>query len=138
MGARAVHPQKGVTMSFPINISVWPLAAMVTFFPLKAYAGAFCLAGPALAPQCFYDDVQTCSKAAEPPSTSCVINPESYFAYTGSSKYCVVYSPGVAECFYIDRSQCNSTAEKAKGLCVDREDISQSSDPFKYDPRLQR
>ena len=126
MGARAVHPQKGVTMSFPINISVWAFAAMVTFFPLKAYAGAF------------YDDVQTCSKAAEPPSTSCVINPESYFAYTGSSKYCVVYSPGVAECFYIDRSQCNSTAEKAKGLCVDREDISQSSDPFKYDPRLQR
>jgi hypothetical protein len=118
--------------------SVLGLLLFILLYGNTAVAGTFCLAGQAISPQCIYDDVESCSRASNPPSTSCIINSDSYFTFTGNSTYCVVSSSAVAQCLYVDRGQCNDEAAKSKGICVDKINISESSDPYRFDPRVQR
>ncbi len=103
-----------------------------------AMARNYCIAGAGLTPICIYDDVESCAKAAEPPSTACIINPEARINMSGNGEYCVIHSGNIGECLYIDRGQCNDYAARAKGICVDRSTIGRESDPYLYDPRLQR
>ena len=107
-------------------------------FPNFVNAASFCLAGPALPPQCIYDDVQVCLKATEPPNTTCVINPETYIAYTGNSEYCVAKSSKTALCYYVDRDQCNQEAQRSQSICVQRPLTEDNKGVYQYDQRIQR
>ena len=103
----------------------------------SAQAGNFCIGGAGLPLQCIYDDVETCARAAEPPTTSCVLNPEAKLHIYGQSDYCLIHSGGIGECLYVDRGQCNDDAERAKGICINRTTVGRESDPYIYDPRVQ-
>lgn len=106
--------------------------------PTQVFARNYCIAGAGLQPICIYDDVESCAKAAEPPSTACIINSEAVINMRGNGEYCLIHSGNIGECLYMDRGQCNDDAARAKGICVDRSTIGRESDPYLYDPRVQR
>jgi hypothetical protein len=105
--------------------------------PGSARASTFCVAGAAMPPQCLYEDVRGCVKAAAPPNTFCTINPEVGLIYYGSQRYCTVQSDRLAQCMFVDRSQCNQEAYRNGAICIDREEIKDDLNPFRYDQRIQ-
>jgi len=113
------------------------LAALFLLFAAPAVAGTFCVAGSAMTPQCFYEDVQGCTRASDPPSTYCMVNPDAYLSYVGGGRYCTVGSERVAQCLYTDRSQCNSEASRTRSLCLDRDGMTDENNPYRYDNRVQ-
>lgn len=112
------------------------LAAMILFAP-AAQAGNFCVAGIGLAPQCFYDDINQCLEAAEPPNTNCILAEQAILRYSGGADYCMVMSDGTAMCIFTDRSQCDSEAYDKNAICIRREERRGVNDPFRYDNRIQ-
>jgi hypothetical protein len=98
---------------FSISCIIFLLQLVVA---LPVMAGDYCIGGIGLPLQCIYDDVESCARAAEPPSTACILNSEARVHITGQSEYCVIHSGGVGECVYVDRE----------------------SDPYIYDTRIQR
>ena len=104
-----------------------------------AMAANFCLVGPAIPPQCYYDDVQACQQAASPPNTSCGISPDAFLMYHGDARYCTTGSDRVGQCMYVDRGACNKEAMRTNAICFDRTEIKteKNPDPFRYDNRIQ-
>lgn len=111
----------------------------MTLCGTAAMAATFCLVGPAIPPQCYYDDVQACQQAASPPNTSCSISPDAFLMYYGDARYCTVGSDRVAQCMYVDRGACNVEAGRTNAICFDRTDIKKEKnpDPYRYDNRIQ-
>lgn len=105
--------------------------------PLPAMASPFCVGGAGIAPQCLYDDAVLCKKAAHPPNTSCVVNPDATLSYVGGANYCLVQSSLLAQCLFVDRNQCNGEARKSHGVCIDRRSVKDDNNPFKFDNRVQ-
>lgn len=112
---------------------VWPLLVL----GIPAQAATFCVAGVGMQPQCFYDDVTSCRRAATPPSTACIVNPEASLSYYGGSRYCTLNAERIASCIYTDRGQCNRDADNGAGICIDREEMADDLNPFRYDNRVQ-
>lgn len=112
------------------------LVAMMALCPGVATAGTFCIGGTGVPPQCIYDDVVSCLRAARSP-LSCLINNEAVLSYIGGSRYCTVGSERVAQCFYVDRQQCNTEATRVRRICVDSLGQTDENNPFRYDNRVQ-
>jgi hypothetical protein len=115
------------------------IAAFMLLAAAPAQAGTFCVSGPTLAPQCIYEDIQSC-KAAAMSDAACTISPDAYLMYYGAAKYCTVTTDRLAQCLYDDRGQCNAAAGRDQALCIDREEVKQDQvnpDPFRYDQRIQ-
>ncbi len=104
-----------------------------------AYAATFCLVDIGLAPQCIYDDVDTCRKARSSQTASCTLNFETspYINFTGSSRYCTVSASKIGQCIFSDREQCNREAGRSNVVCIDRTGMQDKDNPYKYDPRVQ-
>jgi hypothetical protein len=114
------------------------IAVAVLLFPdYPANAGMFCVAGPALQPQCLYEDVESCQRDAASSDTYCTINPDTYLMYYGSQRYCTVQPDRTAQCLYADRGQCNREAGRNQAICIDRETIKDDINPFRFDNRIQ-
>lgn len=101
------------------------------------HAGSFCLGGPGVAPQCIYDDINTCKKNADPPNTNCFVNGSSDLNQQGNAPYCLVTSQRIAECIYVDRGQCNMEASRKGGICRDNTGNDSEENPYRYDTRIQ-
>jgi len=112
-------------------------AILLAIFMRSAMAAPFCLGGIGMPPQCIYDDVQVCRRAVNAPDLTCVINPDAIFTYFGSSRYCAVGSDLVAQCLYVDRNECNNARASGASICFDRAIVTDPSNPFRFDPRLQ-
>lgn len=131
MEAGAIYPEKRVMKA------LWLLGAFLFLDTSQASAASFCLAGPGLSPQCIYDDVGTCKRAARPPSTDCFANEEVKLMQHGNAEYCLVTSQRVAECIYSDRGQCNAQALKQNAVCKSNTDNDIKENPYRYDTRVQ-
>lgn len=116
------------------TIALFLLPALVAH---PSFAGSFCLGGQGVAPQCLYDDIETCNKNANPPNTNCFVNSEATLNQQGNSPYCVVTSQLIAECIYVDRSQCNDEAARKGGICRDNTGNDTEENPYRYDTRIQ-
>jgi hypothetical protein len=128
----------GMMSAFTSLLGLVLITAAVFLFPgQQANAGTFCIAGPALQPQCLYEDVDSCERDAAAPDTYCTVNPEAYLMYHGSQRYCTVQPDHLAQCLYDDRSQCNREAGRNKAICIDRETIKDDTNPFRFDNRIQ-
>lgn len=103
----------------------------------SAEAAKFCVAGAGLSPQCIYDDAQVCMRAADPPNTSCSVNPDAALSYSGNNRYCTVSSNQAVLCIYTDRNQCNDEASRRREICIDRIGMNEKNNPYKNDPRVQ-
>ncbi len=112
------------------------ITAMLSVASLPVQAASFCIAGAGLSPQCFYDDMNQCIRAAESPATACIVNPDTNLNYSGGANYCVVTSGLTALCMYVDRAQCEDEAMRNRGICISRADMDDDTDPFRYDPRI--
>ncbi len=102
-----------------------------------AFAGTFCLAGVAMPPQCLYEDVHSCIRAVNANDLTCVVNPDASLSYIGGNRYCQVDANRVAQCLYVDRNECNNANHGGDKLCFDRAIMTDTSNPFRLDPRLQ-
>ncbi len=101
-----------------------------------AHASPFCIAGMGMPPQCIYDDIQVCRQAASA-NTSCVANPETLLNYSGGARYCTVTSHLSAQCIFNDRAQCRKEASLRKEICIDRMDVTNVNNPYRFDSRIQ-
>lgn len=124
-------------MPMLVRTSVLCVVLIFVFFPGRAWAATFCIVGPGVPAQCYYDDVKNCVQAAHPPSTYCQINPDADLIYHGSSRYCTVQSDRLAECLYVDRVECNAIAAHVNGVCFDRNLLNDNVNPFRFDDRIQ-
>lgn len=104
----------------------------------SAQAGTFCVGTVGTAPQCAYEDVASCVRAAASAFSSCIINPDAVVNYWGGQRYCVIDSSRTAQCIYYDRSQCNREASLRSGICIDNASKPDDTDPYLYDNRVQR
>lgn len=102
----------------------------------SASAGAFCVTGIAIPPQCYYDDVASCKGAASPPNSYCAVNPQERLFFSGSSRYCAVQSNRVAQCVFSDAVQCYDASFQDPSVCLDREERPDDINPFRYDQRV--
>jgi hypothetical protein len=112
------------------------LALIFTLTPALVNAGTFCVAGPGLTPQCLYEDITTCQRAATSSAQGCVVNPQAALHLSGQQPYCVVNAQRVGLCNYTDRSQCSAEAARAGSICTERI-IAGEANPYRYDLRLQ-
>lgn len=101
-----------------------------------ARAASFCVAGMSTPPQCLYEDITSCERAADPPNTFCEVNATTRLYYYGSGRYCAVQSNRIAQCLFNDPSQCYEAVFQDKSVCVDREASKDNIDPYRYDQRL--
>ena len=112
--------------------------AFLVLVPLPVLAsGTFCVGGVAQSPQCIYDDVTSCIRAADPPVTACLVSQTAVLGYVGGGRYCTVGSERMAQCLYVDRSQCNAEAIRSGNICIDRNAVADETNPFRYDTRVQ-